>query len=248
MPQHRPVFHKPNIRSEEQGYLASVSDVMATLLFIFIITTMTFVLELQEATSRASKKEKELTDAREVRKELMEDIKKTLDKKGITVEIDTEKGLLHIPGDILFPSGQAHFPRGGTEEKHVRELGEALASLLPCYCVTKEPCKKEYLPGRFDAVLIEGHTDRVKISKTNPKFEDNWDLSAARSIATYRYLTKEFEALKNFKNTKGEHLLGVSAYEATRPRIEHNPDLNKGTPENRRIALRFILATPETEK
>lgn len=56
MPQHLPVFRKPTIQSEEQGYLASVSDFMSTLLFIFIITLMAFVINLQDATIKAGRK------------------------------------------------------------------------------------------------------------------------------------------------------------------------------------------------
>ncbi len=46
------------------------------------------------------------------------------------------------------------------------------------------------LRGLPNQVQLEGHTDSVPIS--NSRFHDNWDLSAARSIAMLRLLTQRF--------------------------------------------------------
>jgi len=97
MSQRQYPLHKNESRSDEQGYLASVSDLMATLLFIFIITLMAFVINLHEATTSAAQKEedskkeiialrniqRELTDARSIRQSLLEDVKQDLMQKGL---------------------------------------------------------------------------------------------------------------------------------------------------------------------
>ena len=263
-------------RSEDQGYLASISDFMATLLFIFMITLMAFVINLQEATTSASTQEKELkqqivlltgkeeelkqqtvilqniqkelTDARQVRQKLMEDIKYSLSADGIEVHIDVEKGLLHVPEKVLFPSGQANFAPGG--EASLQLLGRTLAEHLPCYSGSKEAIRpaqcppEKFTPGRLEAVLIEGHTDNVPIR--SGQFKDNWQLSTARSLITFRYIMQQQPVLETLKNANDEPFFGVSAYGETRPAKSNESD--DGRRANRRIDLRFILAAPEARR
>lgn len=257
MSQRQYPLHKNESRSDEQGYLASVSDLMATLLFIFIITLMAFVINLHEATTSAAQKEedskkeiialrniqRELTDARSIRQSLLEDVKQDLMQKGLKVEIDVDKGLLHVPEKILFPSGQANFAPGG--EESLQLLGAILAQHLPCYSGTKdEPSEicasKKSTPGRLEAVLVEGHTDNVPIRTA--QYMDNWQLSAARSLVTFRYLMQKQPLLETLRNANGEHFFGVSAYGETRGVRENTSD--EGRQANRRIDLRFVLAAP----
>ena len=94
-----------------QEYLVSVSDLMSGLLFVFIITLMVFVINFHEQKSQKERETKslrsiqaDLTDAKQARKELLEDLQKSLKQNGVKVRIDTEKGILHVPEDILFES------------------------------------------------------------------------------------------------------------------------------------------------
>ncbi len=251
--------------SEEQGYLSSVSDMMSGLLFIFIITLVIFVIKFEqerinaatqkqafEGQTQALKVEKEalqltrddLTDAKWVRSRLLEDLKHSLQVEGVTVRIDEEKGILHVPEDILFQSGRASFLKGGEETLIV--LAKQLASKLPCYSGKRgDDCPRicesgDYKPGRLEAVLVEGHTDNVPIH--NAQFSDNWALSAERSIVTYQVLMKAALELEVMVNGDGEPLFGVSGYAATRPVVDHK--YIHAEPLNRRIDLRFILAPP----
>jgi len=251
-----------------QNYLVSVSDMMSGLLFVFIIALMVFVINFQlekvkkEEETKALQIEKikkeqetkalqsiqeELTDAKEVRKQLLEDLEKHLKKQGVIVRIDTEKGLLHIPEDILFESGKAEFQKGG--KKSLSILARNLAEKLPCYSGKRgaerpQSCKGErFKPGRLEVVLVEGHTDNVPIGTL--KFDNNWDLSAKRSIVTYIYLKKVQPELDRLINADDVPLFGVSGYADTRPVKRH--DEIKSEPLNRRIDLRFILAPPKPE-
>jgi flagellar motor protein MotB len=243
--------------TDGQNYLVSVSDLMSGLLFLFIITLMVFVINFHEEKSKKEIETKklqtiqnDLTDAKEVRKELLEDLQKSLSQQGVKVRIDTERGILRIPESILFESGKAQF--NSEAESTLRKLAKILAYKLPCYSgkrtdVKPKQCEpNKFKPGRLELVLIEGHTDNVPIAGNYHKFEDNWDLSAKRSIKTYKFLLEEQKSLALLKNADGYPLFGVSGYAATRPVVEHT----EITPEaaNRRIALRFILAPPTLSK
>jgi flagellar motor protein MotB len=265
-----------------QSYLVSVSDMMAGLLFLFIITLMVFVINFhlekikteektkdlqiekikKEQETKALQIEKikkeqetkvlqsiqeELTDAKEVRKHLLEDLEKSLKKHGVIVRIDTEKGLLHVPEDILFESGKAEIQKGG--KKSLSILAHHLSEKLPCYSGKRgverpESCEGEiFKPGRLEVVLVEGHTDNVPIGTS--KFDNNWDLSAKRSIVTFIYLKKVQPELDRLINADDVPLFGVSGYADTRP-VKHHDEINP-EPLNRRIDLRFILAPPRPE-
>lgn len=244
-----------NIKEEDgQSYLVSVGDMMSGLLFVFIITLMVFVINFHlekikktEETEKLQKKQEELTDAKEVRTQLLEDLKKSLEESGVTVQIDREKGLLRIPEKILFESGKAKFIAGG--ELSLSILASSLIEFLPCSSGRRgmerpSGCEgKIFKPGRLEAVMVEGHTDNVPIQSN--RFKDNWDLSAQRSIITWRYLRQDQPELDRLENAEGEKLFGVSGYADTRPRIYH--DEPKPERLNRRIDLRFILASPKPE-
>jgi flagellar motor protein MotB len=94
----------------------------------------------------------------------------------------------------------------------------------------------------LEVVLIEGHTDNVPI--IGGQYKNNWQLSSARSLATFEYLLKCNATLGNLRNGSGEMLFGTSAYADTRP--AQSNATNEGRKANRRIDLRFILAAPKT--
>ncbi len=244
------------VREEDgQSYLVSVGDMMSGLLFVFIITLVVFVINFHlekmkktEETENLKNIQKELTDAKAVRTKLLEDLKESLEKNGVPVRINREKGLLHVPEKLLFESGKAKFIAGG--ELSLSKLASSLLEFLPCNSGRRDlerpsSCEEKiFKPGRLEAVMIEGHTDNVRMG-SNQRFKDNWDLSAQRSITTWKYLRRDQPELDRLENAEGEKLFGVSGYADTRPYIRH--DETKAEPLNRRIDLRFILASPKPE-
>ena len=268
-----------NQPEEEQGYLVSVSDIMAGLVFLFIITVMVFAFNLHqekvkqtqqtkylkaetEQKAREAKKleteteqkareakqlkkiQGELTDGKLARTQLLNDLERSLQKDGVKVRIDLEKGLLQIPESILFESGQDCFRAGGEEK--LAKLSMRIAEKVVCYAGKRGrprplSCpESRFKPGRLEAVLVEGHTDNRPIHTS--RFKDNWELSASRSIVTYRFMLKTSPVLANIFSASSEPLFGVAAYAATRPVAFHEEPTDE--PKNRRIDLRFILAQP----
>lgn len=233
-------------RDGEDNYLASLSDLMVGLLFVFILILMAFAFNLRQAEEVRTAQSAELkrvtdrlTDNEEVRGHLLRDVAAELEQRGVRVYLDEANGTLRLPEELLFPSGEAEPTEAGLEA--LRQLAATLARLLPCYARTPPELAGCGGEPRLEAVFIEGHTDDRPIH--TPRFADNWALSAARALSTYRALVTAEPLLDRLLSVTGQPLLGVSAYEARRP-VAGNDD-EAGRRLNRRIDLRFLLAAPE---
>jgi len=71
-----------------EGYLASVSDLMAGLIFIFVITLMVFALQLAEEKAVHAEKTQELVAAKVTREHILDEIKSRLERADIDVRVD----------------------------------------------------------------------------------------------------------------------------------------------------------------
>lgn len=284
----------------EDSYLASLSDLMVGLLFIFIIILMAFALNYRQAESTSNaetikqqaekqrliaetqiqqqkrvqlvqeteklRKEQQslsqqttqlveekqrletiivrLTDNNAVRRTLLRDIERDLQNRGVRVFIDEKNGILRLPEELLFASAQANFRPSG--EQAIKQLSFVLAEILPCYSQTAtviQPQCNQRSESRLEAVFIEGHTDNQPIN--TPQFKDNWALANARAINTYQALINHAPLLDTLQNGQAQALLSVSVYEARRPVADQYSE--EGRRQNRRIDLRFLMASPPPE-
>ncbi len=120
---------------------------------------------------------------------------------------------LDTRGLVISLRQSAYFPSGGDE---IAPAGlpalEAIAATL------------RDLP---NSVRFEGHTDAIPMNRRNPRFESNWDLSAARAIAILNLFTREYA----IPATRFE----VAGYAETRP-IDRN-DTPAGRARNRRVDI-----------
>ena len=241
----------------EDSYLASLSDLMVGLLFIFIIILMAFALNLREAESKSDAEAEQtlqekhslerivdrMTDNNLVQQVMLSEIEKELEGQGVRVLVDMENGVLRLPESLLFASGRATFRPEG--QKTMQELSAVLAQILPCYAIAPLDeipvhCDPSSSAARLEAIFIEGHTDDRPIH--NQQFEDNWSLSIARALNTYRALINFSPSLDRLQNPQRQPLISVSAYEARRPVA--NPNTEEGKKYNRRIDLRFLMSSP----
>lgn len=231
-------------------YFASMTDMMLGLVFVFIIVLMVIALDMRQSVRAEAPAAQpvvaaasDITAADMARRDLLRDIATILDG-ALPVTIDEANGTLQLGGDVLFPTGSADTYPDALPK--LRLLGEALDKVLPCYSVaagvTTTTCDASH-KGRLDAVYIEGHTDTTPIHTT--RFKNNWDLSAARASETFEQLVTAFPALGALKNDRAEALIGVSGYGEFRP-IDTSGTA-AGMQRNRRIELRFIMATPDAK-
>lgn len=229
---------------EEGSYLASVSDLMSGLLFVFMIALMVFVLSLVEQEKSKEQEVKRLKGADEAREELLEELQRALIRDGVEIAIDSKQGVLRLKEGVLFQSGSADLGDEGDEV--VAKIGTALADVLPCYthsAATPRPtrCPERSAEGLMDALFIEGHTDDRPLG-LGKAFRDNWELSTARARSVYLSLTSHRPALDDLRNGDSQAILTVSGYADRRGVAPNDTDDNRR--RNRRIDLRFVLAPP----
>lgn len=80
-------------------------------------------------------------------------------------------------------------------------------------------------------ITVEGHSDATAIHSS--RFQDNWELSAARGVAVVRQLTNDLGLAPN--------RLSVTAYADTRPRSDNSSE--DGRAQNRRVDIVILSET-----
>ena len=241
---------------EEDSYFVSMTDMMVGMLFIFIIILMSFALNLKKQETDLAQTTDRLTEAQETRAQMLRDIRSTLLERGVDVFIDERNGVLRLPERLLFRRGEFHIEESGRNA--LDSLAKALLSTLPCYAKTSAvqgepaPCPPSK-GGRLEALFIEGHTDDTPFAgRTAAGVANNWDLSAARAIAVYEQLLRQAPLLGRLENDgdgeehRGQKLIGVSGYAEYRPIVPNVDEPSRAA--NRRIDLRFLMATPRQDE
>ena len=205
-------------------FSVSISDLMAGLLAIFILTLCYYILNFNQAAAQ-------LTQNDIKRTEMIRTIYQELDANGIKVEIDEEHGILRISEGVLFDVGFADIKPQGVQV--ISMLGEVLIKTLQ---------SDEYM-GAVETIFIEGHTDNVPIN--NGVFPSNWELSTKRAINTWLLMQRANPDLANLKNKNEQPIFSCSGYADSRPVADNGTEAGKS--ENRRIDIRFTMTPPTKE-
>lgn len=207
----------------DDPYQISISDLMASLLSIFILAFIYYLLNFQQATAQLSENQSK-------RAEILMAMQRELKEKNVDAIIDIEHGVLRLPEGVLFDTGEARLKESGITTAGI--LGPVLANVLN---------RPEFID-TVDTIFIEGHTDDLPIHTA--QFSSNWELSAQRAINTFHALTDAAKGLEQITNSKREPVLSCSGYADTRPLQPNTTEQNRR--ENRRIDFRFSM-TPPTE-
>lgn len=225
-----------NNHSDDGHYYISISDLMTSLLFIFILILAYMMLSFVQKQEQLNDEIKKLEQNIEMRKDLLQSLKDELLKEKINVDIDKENGNMRLQSELLFDKGSADISDEG--KRKIREIAKMLVLKL----------KEEKYLTAIDTVFIEGHTDDIPINSF--RYGRNWtnkELSSQRAINTFSEMNlgtnDEILSLKNIKN---KSLLSYSGYAETRPLCLE--DSNECRDKNRRIEFYFTVNTPELKK
>lgn len=222
---------------------AAVGDIMAGLVFAFILITFIFAVEFAKATKNKNEALAEYRELQDARAMILDQLKKSMESVGISVIVDPKYGTLQLPENVLFNVGEARLKIAG--QKSVTTLGKNLTRLLTACDKNRNDACPDTIPC-FESIFIEGHSDRQKLKgKIKQKFISNLNLSAQRAINTYQIMKPHVAQLRNKHQ---QHLFSVAGYGAERP-VGVRPTTWRAQREwhrdNRRITLRFTNCIPK---
>ena len=174
---------------------------------------------------------------------MLQGIQKDLREEGIEVLVAENGTVLRIPEKALtFELGKFS----------IQDQFKVTADLIGASLL--KSLKNDVNRGLLDTVFIEGHTDTVR----NRQEMGNWGLSTYRAISLWLHWTDspgKFSELKELKTAVGEGgakerpLISTSGYADTRPADLANAGVARpvaiGSPADRRIDIRFTLASSE---
>lgn len=248
--------------------LVSASDLMASLVFIFVIVAVVFAFRAMNAerdareaarqkkdeSERLQQANRDVRGATEARSALLKRVGEFLTARNVKVEVTADG--IRLPSEVLFASGKDTLQPGASAK--LEELGRALVEVLPCFVAAETNpearCATSLAYARgVDAILVEGHTDRRPF--TVGGIDRNPDLSAGRALAAYREMLRAevprtapdggviAVRLAEYQNVEGQPLLGVAGYGSSRPTepgVVHPEDYER----DRRIEVRILMAPP----
>lgn len=132
-------YRRTSASTSNQDYLASVSDLMSGLLFIFVITLMVFALRLARKQEELGIKanqldalEKGITSGKATARGIGSSIVKSMDAVGCKSVWEPTASVVHLPGEALrFEIGEDHPEQGSSS--CVGVLASALMEALSCH-------------------------------------------------------------------------------------------------------------------
>ena len=230
--------HEHDGGNHEHGYMASATDLMVGLLFVFIIM-VAFLAHQRNTEAEAFAAEAEAyANAHEafrdprgaVTSAIGEQIQQTL----ATVRIDPASGVISLPEDVLFDLGSSTLKLGA--QAKLLEIADKLNTVLPCFVANQrktQNCSNNPYGHEIETIFIEGHTD----SRPMLKEGGNTKLSLDRAISVSNALV-EGTKLESYRNDQELPLFSYSAYADTRPLKGVDPADGR----NRRVDLRIVLS------
>lgn len=159
-------------------------------------------------------RETKITRVTDTYKNLMDHLSQEVQEGKIQIDQTEARLKLNLVDKILFPSGSATLTSKGKEI--LQKVGYALKD-------TKDR-----------KIMIEGHTDDIKLSASlRKRYASNWDLSAIRAAAVVRYLQENVGV--------DPRLLSATGYSMYHPIVEN--DSPEHRQQNRRIEIVLVPLT-----
>jgi len=226
----------------EESYWISFTDLMTSLLFIFILAVMALMLQLtQQQSALANQKTKfseqisTLQSAEVVRAEMLEEIRAELKKAGIEVLVTENNSVLSIPSALLGFDAASYEIKDSYEDVSL-SIGKAISRGIQA----EERLKY------IDTIFVEGHTDNVDFDGLEGT--GNWGLSTFRAISLWNLWDQKLpsgDRLDTMVNAENRPLFSVSGYGQTRP-VTKSQDSKESLAANRRIDIRFTITRPDS--
>lgn len=239
-------------QSNEEGdsFWISFSDLMSALVMIFILAVVVLVLQLSEKQQELSGQQDKvqvqqdrfneqvstLREAEIVRKDMLEEMQKTLKDRGIDVLITENNSVLSIPSEKLGFAAASY-----DIDDEFKGVALSIGSVISESIQTDD--RMQFL----DTVFVEGHTDNVVFKGLEGT--GNWGLSTFRAISLWSLWDEELSPTLNLgklENQSSQLLFSVSGYGQSRP-VASQQDNDANRAANRRIDIRFTIVRPDAD-
>jgi chemotaxis protein MotB len=223
-----------SVSDGDGGYIASASDLMIGLLFVFIILVVVLALEQRRQQQEIENERAGLLGAGDPRGAVTTAVGDGIKAALPGVRVDRESGVISLPEDVLFDLGSADLSNRGRDAL-MGAVGR-LSEVLPCFVSSQRAglaCPINRYGHEIETIFIEGHTDNRPILRTG---YDNTKLSLDRARAVEQALVQG-TPLQGYRNKSGQPLFSFSAYGESRPLKGMDPS----DARNRRVDLRIVL-------
>lgn len=158
------------LQDSQNNFWISYADLMAGLLFVFILVVGAIILKHSYITAELSETRKEIQNLTGVKAQVIKSLKKKLGEK---IKIDPKTGSISISGDILFDQGEYKL-----KDNAKVELKSVLNDYLEVLLYDKEIKK------HIDRIIIEGHTN------SDGPYLFNLELSQKRAFEVMNFIFK----------------------------------------------------------
>ena len=210
-------FKKKSKQDEETSYWLSFSDLMASVLIIFILL---FVYNLVVYDESMNEREKMIQELTSTRMKIIAMLQEEFDKEDIDIIIDPKTGAIQLNESILFDTGKSQ----------LKDEGKVFAEkFIPIY--VNILLGNAEIKSQLSQIIIEGHTDDVGGYLYNLKLSQERSLSVAQFL-----LNPEF----NYKyKDEMEKYLTINGRSYSEPILNSDDSINKDA--SRRVEIKFRL-------
>ena len=215
------ILKKKRSQEEEPGFWISFSDLMASILIIFILL---FVYKLVEYQASLSEKEQQIQELTSTRVKIIEMLQEEFEKENIDINIDPKTGTIKLNESILFDTSKSELKKEGKE---------FAKKFIPIY--VRILLGNEDIRSQLSQIIIEGHTDDVGSYMSNLK------LSQDRTLSVTKFLLDDEFDYKYKKDLQEYITLNGRSY--SEPILDDKGNINRDA--SRRVEIKFRLKEEE---
>ena len=215
------ILKKKRSQEEEPGFWISFSDLMASILIIFILL---FVYKLVEYQASLTEKEQKIQELTSTRVKIIEMLQEEFEKENIDINIDPKTGTIKLNESILFDTSKSELKKEGKE---------FAKKFIPIY--VKILLGNKDIKSQLSQIIIEGHTDDVGSYMSNLKLSQDRTLSVAKFLLDDEFDYKYKKDLQEYVTLNGRSY--------SDPILDKSGQVNRNA--SRRVEIKFRLKEEE---
>lgn len=207
-------------------YWMSFSDMMASLLLVFILFLTMTMYQVSVQEELLSDKEDEVNKIIGVRKMIVEELKEEFKDSELQIDIDPETGAITFSEGVFFDYNE--YKLKDTGKKYLKQF-------IPQYIkVLLDDKNKDYI----SEIIIEGHTDKTG------SYMYNLELSQKRAFEVAKYvLSDEFSEISREEKEKLRSILTANGRSYSYAIVDGDGEIV--AEKSRRVEFKFRLKDEE---